>query len=134
MGRKNHEQLKKDSDFDFQIKWLRLSYKLIIYSYYFTIRPIVSIKTSSTRQLQEYGSLKGFSDNLATLEYHWETSLEEVTRPIPKWFVGLTSGNQEKTLPVLDYHKCDQSSSTPRGYQRGVPMVQTGIAKIHSIL
>ena len=52
------------------------------------IRPIVSIKTASIWQVPEFGALKGFSDSIANLENHWETSQEEVTRRIAKWFGG----------------------------------------------
>ena len=62
-----------------------------------------------------YGALKGFSDSLATLENHWETSLEEVNRRIAKWFLRLRVWNQERTLPGRDCQQCDQSSRGSTG-------------------
>ena len=44
----------------------------IVYSYCFQIRRIVSIKTAIIKQVREFGSLKVFSDSLATLDDHWE--------------------------------------------------------------
>ena len=94
----------------------------------------MSIKTGSTHQVPEYGALKGFSDSLATLDYHWETSLEEVTRRIPKWFAGLSSGSQERTLRIIEYQSCDQSSRRPKKDLQGVLLGQTGIVKFLFIL
>ena len=36
-------------------------------------------QSASTKEVPEFGALKGFSDSRATLEDHWETLLEEVT-------------------------------------------------------
>ena len=73
------------------------------YSYYFQIEPIVLIKKGNFQQVTEFGALKGFSDSLAALENHWDTSPEEVTRHKGKWFVGLGSEKREKARLGLDY-------------------------------
>ena len=75
----------------------------IVYSYCFKIRPIVLIKTANFQQVPEFGALKGFSDSVATLENHWETSPEETTRLKAKWFVGWGSENREEARLGTDY-------------------------------
>ena len=80
-----------------QVLILNISILILFYN-----KNIVLMQTASYQQLCDYGALKGFSDSLAILEYPWETSLEEVTRRIRKWFAGLSSGSQERTIPGRD--------------------------------
>ena len=83
----------------------------IVYSYYFQIRPIALIKIANFQQVSEFGALKGFSDSLAALENHWETSPEEVTRQKAKLFVGPASEKREKARLGTDDQYGNQSST-----------------------
>ena len=65
-------------------------------SYCFSMRPIAPIKRANIQQLPEFEALKQFSDGLATLENHWETSPEDATRQEAKWLVGRGSENKRR--------------------------------------
>ena len=62
--------------------------------------------TASTQEMPEFGALKEFSDSLAILEVHWESSLEEVLGQTAKTVrrTGIRETGEDangKRLPVV---------------------------------